>query len=375
MDTATILLIDDNPANLKVLFDLLDEAGFEVLVSQRGEGALKRAKDTQPDLILLDVMMPGINGFETCERLKNTEQTRDIPVIFMTVLSDSESKVKGFEIGAVDYITKPIQAKEVLARVKTHLTIQHLQRELLHKNRKLTVSLEKEHEFSQLKSRFISLVSHEFKTPLTTIMLSSNLLKRYSTRMSPEKQNEEIGVIEKAVRHMNTLLEDVLTISRGEAKKVAFEPEPTKIVELFQQQINRFEALSEGKHQFELSPQLPYAKFSIDPKLLDHVLSNLLSNALKYSPQGGKISCELAEDNGELIFRISDEGIGISEADLPHLFEHFHRGENISNIQGTGLGLSIVKQLVETHGGSIVVESQLTKGSCFTVRIPAPASK
>ena len=366
-----VLAVDDNPANLGLLFDVLDDSGFEVLVAQSGESALKRAEATLPEIVLLDIMMPDIDGFETCRRLKANEATRHIPVIFMTAVTGTADKVKGFELGAVDYITKPIQPEEVLSRVKTHLTIQRLQWELQEKNRKLAVSLEKEQELNQLKSRFISLVSHEFKTPLTTIMLSSNLLKRYGARMPPEKQTEELHVIEKAVHHMNTLLEDVLTISRGEAGKVEYQPEPTGVIELVQKLIKRFEALSQGKHEFVFSSQKADGEFLTDPKLLDHILSNLLSNAMKYSPQGGTISCELSEENAELIFRVRDEGIGISEADQQLLFEHFHRGENARHIQGTGLGLAIVKHLVEVHGGSIAVESTLNQGACFTVGIPA----
>ncbi|GAK54052.1 response regulator receiver sensor signal transduction histidine kinase [Candidatus Moduliflexus flocculans] len=120
----TILAVDDHPANLNLLFDLLSDAGFDLLVAQSGESALSRAEKTTPDIILLDVMMPGLDGFETCRRLKANPHTQKIPVIFMTALSDTVDKVTGFELGAVDYITKPIQAEEVLARVRTHLTIQ-----------------------------------------------------------------------------------------------------------------------------------------------------------------------------------------------------------------------------------------------------------
>jgi signal transduction histidine kinase len=366
----SVLVVDDNPANLNLLFDLLDEAGFEVLVSQSGESALKRATNTHPDIILLDVMMPGMDGFETCKQLKANGATQDIPVIFMTALSSTEDKIKGLELGAVDYISKPIQAREVLARVRTHLTIQQLQRDLRKKNEELSVLLEREKELNQLKSRFVSMVSHEFKTPLTTILLSNNLLKRYGERMSPEQRFDELQVIERTVDYMSTLLENVLMVSRQEAGKIVFCPEMANVPQLCQKLVERFQAMSEETHMIEFSTEGDCVQASVDPKLLEHILSNLLSNAIKYSPAGGTISFELIGNTDELIFRVKDEGLGISEADQQHLFESFHRGDNVGNIKGTGLGLSIVKQLVELHGGTISVESEVNKGTTVTVVLP-----
>lgn len=366
----SVLVVDDNPTNLNLLFELLDEAGFEVLVSQNGESALKRAKNAHPDIILLDVLMPGMDGFETCELLKATGATKDIPVIFMTALSDTDSKVKGFGLGAVDYVTKPFQPEEVLVRVRTHLTIQELQRALQEKNEELSASLEREKELNQLKSRFVSMVSHEFKTPLTTISLSNNLLKRYGERMAPEQRLEELQVIERTVEHMSELLENVLMVSREEAGKIVFSPETVNVQQLCQKLVERFQAMREEAHTIEFCLTGEQVQGSVDPKLLDHILSNLLSNAIKYSPTGGTVFFEFTGDKDEFVFRIRDEGIGISEADQQHLFESFHRGDNVGNIKGTGLGLSIVKQLVELHGGTISAESELNQGTTFTVVLP-----
>ena len=366
----SVLVVDDNPANLNLLFDLLDEAGFEVLVSQNGKSALKRATNAHPDIILLDVMMPGINGFETCEQLKANEATKDIPIIFMTALSSTEDKVKGLQLGAVDYIAKPIQAEEVLARVRTHLTIQRLQRDLRKKNEELAALLDQEKELNRLKSRFVSMVSHEFKTPLTTISLSNNLLKRYGERMSPEQKLEELQVIERTVEHMSELLENVLMVSRQEAGKIVFRPETVNVQQVCQKLVERFQAMSEETHTITFSLAGDRIQAIVDPKLLDHILSNLLSNAIKYSPAGGTVFFEFTGDKDEFVFQIRDEGIGISEADQQHLFESFHRGDNVGNIKGTGLGLSIVKQFVELHGGTISAESELNQGTTFTVVLP-----
>lgn len=363
--TPVILIVDDNPSNLGLLFDLLDEKGFTVLTAKNGESALKRAESAHPDIILLDILMPpGIDGFETCRRLKARKQTRDIPVIFMTALSETVDKVKGFGLGAVDYIAKPFQPEEVLVRVDTHLTIQRLQNDLRE-------ALAHEKELNELKSRFLSMASHEFRTPLTSVLLASNLLSRYGDRMSAEKRVRECEIIENSVEHLNGMLDDVLMISKGEAGKIEFLPQPTGISALCWNLAERFKAMCADTQTFTFTPPDDAIEAVVDPKLLEHILSNLLSNAIKYSPDGGTITFEFLRDGEQLIFRVSDEGIGIPEADQQRLFETFHRGENVGTIKGTGLGLSIVKQFVEMHDGTISAESAENAGTRFQVAIPA----
>ena len=169
---------------------------------------------------------------------------------------------------------------------------------------------------------------------------------------------------------MTELLDEVLMASKAEAGRFEYHPERIDVKEHCQQIVNQFKAMSAETHSLLFSTQGDLFQASIDPHLLKHILSNLLSNAIKYSPAGGNISIELVSQPESLTFRIKDEGIGISEADQQHLFDAFHRGENVGNVQGTGLGMSIVKQFVELHGGSIQVESELNKGTTFTISIP-----
>lgn len=367
---STILAVDDHPANLNLLFDLLGDAGFDLLVAQSGESALARAEKTTPDIILLDIMMPGMDGFETCQKLKANPRTQKIPVIFMTALSDTVDKVKGFELGAVDYITKPIQAEEVLARVRTHLTIQRLQNDITQKNKELEKFLAQEKELNQLKTHFLSMASHEFRTPLTTIQLSSNLLKRYGGKMGDEKRAEECAVIERAVMRMTTLLNDVLMIAKGEAGKVELNRERVNILELCQQVVDTYKLLSDGTHTVTITFSGDFVPILVDPKLLHHVFSNLLSNAIKYSPKGGTIAVQVKQTPERVLWQVTDQGMGIPADELPHLFEVFHRAKNAASIQGTGLGLSIVKQFVELHGGTITVNSVENQGTTFLITLP-----
>jgi DNA-binding response OmpR family regulator len=200
---AIILAIDDKPENLGLLFDLLDGKGYEVLVSQNGESAIKRAEATQPDLILLDVMMPGIDGFETCRRLKAVAATREIPVIFMTAVTDTDEKLKGFELGAVDYITKPIQAKEVLARVKTHLTIQHLQRDL-------QAALEREKSQKKQMTMFTSITSNILGTLVNTMSFSLDALRRNHDRMTSAERLQSFAKLDESLQKANRKIHELL---------------------------------------------------------------------------------------------------------------------------------------------------------------------
>ena len=371
---ASILVIEDNPSNLSVLFNLLNEGGFEVLVSLDGEGALQIASESRPDLILLDVMLTGIDGFETCRRLKSSRATHDIPVIFMTAMTSTADKVRGFNLGAVDYITKPFEPEEVLSRVKIHLLIRQLQNDLQTKNADLLASLDRERELNKLKSRFISIASHEFRTPLSAIRFSNNLLKRYTQVISEkdvaQDMVEELESIDTALRQMTDTLEEVLTLSKSEAGQFPFFPLQLDLFELCHGIVERFRLLANEKHDIVYASDTKELPACVDPKLIENILSNLLSNAIKYSPEGGTVTVHLAQEDGQALLSVEDQGIGISEEDCQRLFEAFYRASNTKEIKGTGLGLSIVKQFVELHDGAIHVESALHKGSRFVVSLP-----
>lgn len=373
-----ILVIDDNPQNLDILSELLDQEGFVVLFALDGVSGLQRAEEGQPHLILLDIMMPGWDGFETCQQLKAKETTKDIPVIFMTALSDMTNKIKGFSLGAVDYITKPIHPKETLARITTHLKIQRLQHDLFAKNEELRAAnaqlheaLERERELNKLKSRFISIASHEIRSPLASIQITVDLLKRYSERITEEKKLSYLERIEGEIQRMAEMLNDILLMSKVETETFEFRRVLTDVTQVCRELVEKFSALSEETHTFVFFCALARIEAWVDPKLFRPILSNLLSNAIKYSPRGGTITCELAWQDDNLVLGVKDKGIGIPEDDLPHLFDAFYRGKNVGKIEGTGLGLSIVNQFVELHGGHIRVISDVNTGTTFTILFPS----
>ncbi len=394
METAekrTILIVDDQPANLGVLSDCFSDSGFEILVAEDGMSAIEKAEYAHPDIILLDVLMPRVDGFEVCRRLKSEASTQDIPVIFMTALSETVDKVRGFQLGAVDYITKPIQHEELLARVTIHLTIRNLTKRLQEQNlhlqqeirdRKqaeeqlreleahLREALAQEKELSELKSQIISTISHEYRTPLTTISSSTEMLERYRHRWDDDKQVKHFRRIQASIQHMTALVNDVLFINKAEFEKLEFQPAPLDLVTFFQEIVDELQSTLSDKHRLTFTSLGNCRECNFDAKLLRQILSNLISNAIKYSPKGGTVSLQLTCEDKKVIFSCADEGIGIPPEDERKLFDSFSRASNVGMIGGTGLGLSIVKKCVELHSGEIAVESEVGVGTTFTVSLP-----
>lgn len=228
-------------------------------------------------------------------------------------------------------------------------------------------ALEREKELSELKSRFVTMASHEFRTPLATILSSTDILERYSHKLADEKKLTYLQRIQATVKHMTGLLNDVLLIGQAEAGKLDFQPENLNIVQLCRELIDEIQ-LSAKNHMIIFCSQLESINADLDKKLLRHILINLLSNAIKYSPQGGTVHFDLIAHKGEVIFQVRDRGIGIPEAEQSKLFDSFYRASNVETIPGTGLGLAIVKKFVDLHGGQISVASKVGIGTTFTVR-------
>lgn len=389
---ATILIVDDNPVNLKLLDLTLSSSGYKVKKEMNGLDVVQQVPVILPDLILLDIMLPDISGFEICEQLKSNYLTASIPIIFMTALTDTVDKVKGLSLGAVDYITKPFKKEELLARVGTHLHLKNLIRSLENQNQELREltqknqdleqrvaertaelkeALEKEKELNQLKSRFITMASHEFRTPLAIISSSSAILENFSDRLTQDRKQEHLKTIQNTIVHITQILDDVLMINRAEAHKIELNLESSDII-AFCHHLKEETESRNTRHTIDLSLNIDpeMAIFQFDKKLLWQILNNVINNAIKYSPHHNFIDLNISKDNNKIIFEVRDSGIGIPEKDQSKLFESFHRGSNIGNISGTGLGLSIVKKCLDLYKGEITVESEVGKGTTVKVSIP-----
>lgn len=353
-----VLIVDDNLTNLRVLVDALSEEGFNVAVAKSGERALNQLEEVLPDLILLDVRMPaGIDGFETCRRIKANQRTSGIPVIFMTALSDTVDKVNGFEVGGVDYITKPFQVEEVLVRIQTHLTIRQLQQQL--RQEILT------------KDKFLSIIAHDLKNPLISFLSFAKILDNLP-KMKPDEVHSLTQQFRELAENLFTLLENLLTWSRLQNGQITPTPQALPLANLVQRNLDIIALSAQNKHILLRNliddPVAIYA----DLNMIDTVVRNLLTNALKFTESGGEIDVSAFQDETTVSVMIADTGIGIPENKISDLFRidvSFQR-QGTANEKGTGLGLVLCKEFIEKNTGTIRVESEVGKGTTFTVCLP-----
>lgn len=354
----TILLVDDTPANLSVLVDCLSDAGFHLMVAEDGEDALAQTARTRPDLVLLDVMMPGLDGFATCRRLQEQESTRDIPVIFMTALTETAEKVRAFEAGAVDYITKPIQHEEALARIHTHLTI-----------RRLRAQLEQQ---LALKERFLRIAGHDLRNPLCLILMSGELARR---KGAPPEVTAYLESIHASARQMRSIIDTFLNVQKPGGGR----PGRVDLNLLAAAIVSQHEPAAERK-QLTLALDLgePLPSVRADTGHAYQALTNYVSNAVKFLPPGGRITVR-TRPAGDTAVRVEveDNGPGVPPAERAALFTDYARLSNrpTGGEESTGLGLSIVRQLVESQHGRTGADFPPTGGSTFWFELPvAPGS-
>ncbi len=369
-----ILIVDDQPNNLQVLSETLVDADLQVAVAVDGESALEQLQYFHPDLILLDIMMPGMDGFETCRAIQQNLNTADIPIIFMTALDDVNQKTLGFALGAVDYITKPFQQAEVLARVQVHLNLNRMTRALDYQNHQLLKQKEKLEQANRVKSEFLANMSHELRTPLNSILgYTQGLQKSKYFGLREERWVE--GIHESGL-HLLALINDVLDASKIESKKLKLEPTQVELDRFLRQMVQLFEVRAEQQRFsfiVNLAEDLPAFAFA-DEKRLRQIFLNLLSNAFKFTEVGTvglEVKAEMRGDEQYLLVNVSDTGLGISADQQSRVFEPFEQLNPHRNYsQGAGLGLSICQGLVHLMGGQMSLKSQPHRGSSFALEIP-----
>jgi signal transduction histidine kinase len=367
-NAAKILLVDDQPTNLKLLRQTLEPAGYSILAAADGLRTLELARRACPDLILLDVMMPEMDGYQTCQKLKEDPATAAIPVIFITARTDTASVVQGFETGAVDYLAKPFQREEVLIRVATHLRVDRLARQLAAANKRIR-------EASRRKSRFLASMAHELRTPMNAIVGFTRRVQRKSKDILPQQQRDNLDKVLTSSDHLLSLIDEILDLSKIEAGQMTVHPavfDPRQLVEDCCDTLRPLVG-PEVELCHQVAPTIGQAH--TDASRLRQIIINLVGNALKFTAAGSVrvgIEAEGTNNDVSLVITVADTGSGITAADLGTIFEEFCQVESVDrNKKGTGLGLSITKSLTQLLGGTIAVESEEGRGSTFTVSIPA----
>lgn len=382
-----ILLIEDNLAEARLLQELLTQAQsieFTLVHVKRLGDALKelnkcRITDTSCpfDVILLDLTLPDSEGLASLPPLINLAPT--LPIVVLTNTNDEELALEAVRQGAQDYLIKRhVKGEYLLRSLRYAIERKHALENLRAVNHNLEICVEKRtaelvkaQEINQFKSEFVSMLSHDIRNPLNTILLAAGLLQNSGDKLPKEKKTSHYQLIRSAVKNMSQLLDEVSFIGQADAGKILCDFAEFDL-EIFCRQLVEEAQLATAEQGINLTYTVcnDFDKSALwDEKLLRHIFGNLLNNAIKYSPAGGSIRFELINQEKRVIFQIHDTGIGISQEDLPYIFQPFHRAQNVGKIPGTGLGLAIVKKCVEAHGGEISAWSQEGVGTTFTVNL------
>jgi len=352
-----VLVIDDEPANFDVVEILLFKEGYHLHYRDNGEEAIANLHTINPDIILLDVMMPDVDGIEICQQIKKTPQWQHIPIIIVTALSDKEDLARCLDAGADDFISKPINSYELRARVRSMLRIKsqydHIQ------------------DTMRLREEMMQTIVHDLRNPLIGIVLGCDSLKSLDISDRAKKRINQIG---STIEQMRLLIDDILTIGKIESQKLILNITKIDIVKMAKLVITDFEPLTSSK-QIQILGEFPteVVHISGDINLIRRVLDNLIDNAIKFSPQQSsiifKIEClsKNPDRQDRVKIQVIDSGIGISPEQKQAIFEKYEVGNIVKGVSQIGLGLSFCKMAIESHQGEISVVNNQPKGSIFTI--------
>lgn len=364
---AKILIVEDELVTANALSDVLSDLGYKVLeIVDSSDSAIASIHHQAPDIILMDIKLRGSDS--GIAAVSEIQKIASIPVIYLTAFSDPETLERAIATSPYGYLTKPLRYAEVNIAIVLALKKHH-------EEKILQEALDKEKELHILKSRLLAMASHEFSTPMSVIRLLIWKLQNFEDQLTKESRYKNLASIQSAIKDINWLLEEVKFISCSESGKFPFHPETVDVKAYCQQLVESFQTEDNiCKCRIQFRSYGKCHKLKLDKKLLWHIFMNLVSNAIKYSYDGGTIDVEVNCDSQKLILIICDHGIGIPNEYLNNLFLPFLRAENVGNVKGLGMGLYIAKQAVEAHQGKIAVESELNMGTKFTVVLPSANS-
>ena len=355
-----LMIVDDSSSICRFLESMLSKHGYRVRTFSGGRAALKAAAEQPPDLIMLDINMPEMTGYEVCAELKASPRLKDVPVIFISTLKEASDQVKAFAVGAVDYVRKPFRFEEIEARIRTHL-------ELRRKERELQGNYERLRNLEKLRDDLTHMMVHDMRSPLSVILLTLEMVRE---RVLP--QNGEVLQMLKSAHDCAATLKEMITqlldIHRLEAGQMPLVKTPCNLAQTAKEVLDSLAALVEKRKLLLISPE-PVIAYC-DTEMVRRVLGNLLGNALKFTAPDGKVKISITHEITAARVAITDNGPGIPQEQHQKIFEKFCQVEGGPQKYGTGLGLTFCKLAVEAHGGRIGVESQVGKGSKFWLTLP-----
>jgi signal transduction histidine kinase len=357
------MVVDDTIENLRLLSSLLGEQGFEVRPVTSGRQAVEAARRDPPDLILLDINMPDMNGYETCIALKQVDGLSSVPIIFLTALNSTEDKITAFSVGGVDYVTKPFQAEEVLARVRTHVALRRARTELVENYDRLRV-------LEELRENLVHMVVHDMRSPLMALLSHLGMLRDDESSMTAEAAGDLRAAI-RAADVITGMTNDLLDVSRLEAGEMPLSRAAVDVVALASD-VRGMHAGLAHKRNIELASSDPVIA-SCDAKIIRRVIENLVGNAIKHTPSGGGVRISVAAFERRVRVEVADEGAGVPREARQRIFEKFGTvaARDDRSYHSVGLGLAFCKLAVEAHRGSIGVEDGERRGSVFWFELPA----
>ncbi|MDX1952854.1 MAG: hybrid sensor histidine kinase/response regulator [Verrucomicrobiota bacterium] len=353
-----ILAVDDTAVNLRLLTNMLGERGYQVRPVTSGRQALQAAERLVPDLILLDIYMPEIDGYEVCRQLKASETLRDVPVIFLTALTDTADKLKAFSVGGVDYISKPFQIDEVLARVKVHIDLRRAQADLAGSYEQLK-SLEK------VRDNLVHMIVHDMRSPLAVIMGHLELIRMFSEGTLNEDADQSLEAALAGAKGLTAMTNDLLDVSKMEEGKLLLNRQQCDINALAQEVATGLATLDRSR-SISIETVGP-AIASCDAAIMRRILQNLMSNAIKHTPSGSSVRVTTTNSENHVRVSVIDDGPGVPAEAREKIFQKFGAAESRKDrkYHSVGLGLAFCKLAVQAHGGRIGVEPNNPKGSVF----------
>ncbi len=360
-----ILIIDDIAENIKVVANVLKKNSFNISYAQSGKAGIEKANKVLFDLILLDIMMPEMDGFEVCKEFKKDIRTKDIPVIFLTAKTDEDSLKKGFEAGGVDFITKPFKTNELLARVNTHIQLKLVQEQLSKTNEEIQAS-------NKNKDKLLSIIAHDLRNPFSVLITFSKLIMDSIDEFSKVDILTYMKSFYQTSKQGYALLDNLLKWSKSQTGKTEIKPEKLNMYELAEETVTLLNSQAFNK-KITLENNVPEGiRAFADINMILTVLRNLVSNAIKFTNTEGKVMISGKKLNNTVHINIIDNGVGIHPVDIEKLFriDIKHSTSGTVGERGTGLGIILCKEFIEKNNGELSVKSELKNGSTFSFSLP-----